>query len=147
MPAPIHHAIDITASPVAVWRALTDLSSWPRWFPYAASARALEGTAFAEGSAFEVALAVPIAGTVAVRLAVRSVEPERRLVLAGRGFGVRAEHLYTVEDRGAWTRLSSHDTFAGLVVTLGAARLRDRLDDLAHDALERLKAVVEGVPG
>lgn len=141
--APIHHAIDIEASPAAVWAVFTNFDLWPRWFPYAASARSVGGPTWQRGGALEVRLVVPVVGALTLRLEVAEAEAERRVRWIGGSWGVRGDHLYTFEDRGGWTRVTSHEEFGGPFAFAAGARLRDRVDQLAHASMGHLKALVE----
>ena len=149
---PIHHAIDLDTTPSTVFALLTRLDVWPRFFPYATAARASPATTafgpnFVAGGAFQLTLTVPVRGAVEVPLAVVEAIAPTRLLVVGRAFGLRAEHLYTLEDRGRWTRLTAHETFSGPLARLVTEGVWRHLDRLAHDALGRFQAIVvaEGV--
>ena len=148
--APIHHAIDIHASPAAVWRVFTDLTSWPRWFPEALSARSLAEPTWQRGGTLEVEMAVPVLRSLTLHLRIEEVEAERKVRWIGKAWGVSGDHSYIFEDRGQWTRVTSHEKFAGLVTLLprvAGAKVRERVDGLAHASMARLKALVEDAAG
>ncbi|MSP62385.1 MAG: SRPBCC domain-containing protein [Myxococcales bacterium] len=141
----IHHAIDIDASLDAVWRVFTDLSTWPRWFPHAVAAQALHDAPwYRRGGGVEVELTVPVLGSMVLRLDIEEADPRHKVRWVGKAWGVRGDHSYTFEDRGAWTRVTSHEQFGGpLAVLANGSAVRERIDRIAHDAMTRLKEVVE----
>src|SRR5258708_7215955 len=98
MREPIHHAIDIEASPEVVWRVFTDLATWPRWFPGAVAARAVRSPPWRRGGAVEVDLAVPVIGSLVLRLDVEEADEQRSVRWVGKAWGVRGNHSYTFED-------------------------------------------------
>jgi hypothetical protein len=143
---PIHHAIDVEATPAEVWRVFSDLSTWPRWFPNATAARVQLGPPWRKGAVLEVDLAVPVVGALVLRLDVEEAEPARRVRWVGKVWGIRGDHTYTFEDRGGWTRLTSHETFGGMLAGFADRLGRDTIDRSAHEAVAKLKALVEQPP-
>jgi uncharacterized protein YndB with AHSA1/START domain len=142
-PNVIHHAIDVDATPEQAWRVFTDLTTWPRWFPNAVSARALRPDPFRPGGAIEVSLSVPVVGSLTLRLDVEEADPPRLVRWVGKAWGVRGDHRYTFEDRGKWTRVTSHERFGGPLSTLANRLAPGRIDDMAHETIARLKQVIE----
>jgi hypothetical protein len=143
MREPIHHAIDIDATPAAVWRVFSDLATWPRWFPNATAARLAFGAPWKKGSVLEVDLAVPVVGSLVLRLDVEEAEPAAHVRWVGKVWGIRGDHRYSFEDRGKWTRVTSHERFDGMLARLADSVAREAIDRQAHEALARLKQLVE----
>ncbi len=142
----IHHAIDVDAAPPLVWRVFSDLAAWPRWFPYAASATA-EADPWRPGGALAVELQLPVVGRLLLRLTVEEAAPPTRVRWTGGARGLRGDHLYTFEDRGRWTRITSHETFGGAFAPIARRLAWDRIDEASHQSLARLRALVEEAQG
>lgn len=138
----IHHAIDVDARPDAIWRVFADLSTWPSWFPFADSARA-DGDPWRAGGRIDVQLRVPVVGTLPLRLAVAEASAPSLARWTGGALGVRGDHRYTFDDRGKWTRVTSHETFSGAFAFVLPRAAFGRIDEAAHDSLAKLKALVE----
>jgi hypothetical protein len=142
-----HHAIDVAASPDECWRALADLGSWPRWFPFLRSARALDGAMANDpwriGGRMKLVLGVgPI--RVPVTTVVQEIDPLHKVRWIGTGFGVSGDHAYTIEVRAPHaTRVTSHEEFTGLGARFMTAGIFPRIDSEAHRSMERFKAWVE----
>lgn len=169
MPHVVHHAIDVNATPAQVWQCFRDLSTWARWFPYAVGAHAEPPAGSSDGGAgsssngsskpgeddslpwpwqpggvIVVELEVPVRGRMPLRLEMIDVEPARRVRWRGGAYGIHAEHTYRFDDHQRWTRVTSHEEFsAGLLAGLAMRAVRSRVDDVTHQSLARLRAVVE----
>jgi hypothetical protein len=147
MPRIAHHAVDVAAKPADCWRAVLDLASWPRWFPYLRSARMLDGDGGEDwriGQRIRMVFALgPV--RVPVTSVVEELEAERIVRWVGKGFGVTGNHAYTIEVKapGA-TRVTSHEEFSGPAARLMTSLIFDRIDREAHESMARFKALVEG---
>ena len=140
----IHHDIDVKAKPAAIWSVFSDLTTWPLWFPRATVAQPLDGCEpWRRGGAIEVTMAVPVVGSLVLRLDVEEIDPGRLVRWIGKAYGVRGDHRYSFEDRGAWTRVTSHETFGGVMSVLATRLGRSRFEDEAFQSLDKLRAVVE----
>ena len=144
MPQIVHHAIDIAASPDAIWAVFADLSTWPRWFPRTRAARS-QGDPFRPGGRIDVELEVPVAGRIPLRLDVKEVTPARRVLWHGAAYGIAGEHSYAFDDRGKWTRVTSHEELraAGIAKSFAIRLARGRLDVEVHESLGKLRDLVE----
>jgi len=142
-----HHAIDVVASPDECWRALADLGSWPRWFPFLRSARSLDGATANDpwrvGGRMKLVFGLgPI--RVPVTTVVQEIEPPHKVRWLGKGFGVSGDHAYTIEVRAKdATRVTSHEEFTGLGARFMTEGIFQRIDSEAHRSMERFKAWVE----
>lgn len=145
MPGPVcHHAIDIAATPEQCWRVLTDLSTWPRWFPrlkYASVVGAAPDP-WRVGGQFEIVFDFGI--SVSVKPVVQELERAKRVRWIGRGWGIEGDHAYTLETKApGMTRVTSHEEFSGFGARLITGGVQARLDDEVHRSMAKLKALVE----
>jgi hypothetical protein len=140
-----HHAIDVAASPEECWRALADLESWPRWFPFLRSARALDGAPnpWHVGGRMKLVFGLGLV-RVPVTTVVQEIDPARKVRWLGKGFGVSGDHAYTIEARAKnATRVTSHEEFTGLGTRFMTEGIFQRIDSEAHRSMARFKAWVE----
>ena len=119
----LHTAIEIAASPEAVWAVLADLANYPRWNPFIPR---IAG-ALAPGERLEVRLTPPGGGGMTFRPTVLAATPGRELRWLGRLL-VRGlfdgEHRFALEPLGAGrVRFVQEERFTGLLVPLVARRL------------------------
>jgi hypothetical protein len=140
----IHHDIDVKARPSEIWAVFSDLTTWPLWFPRATVAHPLDGCEpWRRGGAIEVEMAVPVIGSLTLRLDVEEIEIEKSVRWIGKAYGVRGDHRYSFVDRGGWTRVTSHETFGGVMSILATRVGRARFEEEAFQSLDKLRAVVE----
>ena len=127
-------SIDIGASPSAVWQALVDVRSWPRWW---SGMQVVELGDVRADAPFTWRL-----NGIAIRSTFAVVDAERELTWTGRVFGFKAVDRHTVEpagDRGA--RVTVEESLAGpfLAVLFPARKLKEN-----HEKwLTSLKGFVE----
>src|SRR5690349_21223255 len=109
----VHHAIDVAAPPEVCWRALSDLSQWPRWFPMCKDARAVGGEPWRIGGRVEITFhAGPVPLPVTVE--VKELEPGRIVRWVGGRMGMSGNHSYTFSvNSPGLTRVTSHEEFSG----------------------------------
>ncbi len=144
MPA-VHDAIDVNAPPEACWRVLTDLSTWPSWFPFLKKVRALDGAEnpFFVGGRIQMRLGVGLLA-VPVNVTVEEVDPVARVRWVGGGLGVTGDHWYSVDVRApGTTRFTSHEEFSGPIGRLWPSRMVDLVHGEVHKSMERFKSLVE----
>jgi hypothetical protein len=141
----VHHAIDVAATPEACWKVLTNLGTWPRWFPFLKYAGVLGTTAdpWFVGGRFEIVFEVgPV--HVSVKPVVQQLERAKVVRWIGKGWGVQGDHSYTLETHApGLTRVTSHETFTGLGSRLLRGKVFDRLDEAGHLSMSRYKSLVE----
>jgi hypothetical protein len=135
-PAVARGEIDIAAGPEVVWSVLADIDGWPRWNASIASAK-LEGE-LAPGSTFRWK-----AGPGTITSTLGHVDPPRELGWAGKTFGIKAVHVYRLEQRGDSTHVTSEESWDGLPVRLLRGRMQKTLQKALDEGLPRLKAVAE----
>jgi hypothetical protein len=113
----IDTAVDIEASPNAVWQVLTDFAAYPEWNPFI---RRIEGRAD-RGEELSVSIQPPGQKTMQFRPQVQAAEnPSRfcwtgRLLLRGLFDG---HHQFDLYPHGQGTRLLHREHFTGLLVPL-----------------------------
>ena len=145
----VRHAIDVAATPEACWKVLTDLTTWPRWFPRArwASVVGDEPDPWHLGGRFEIAFdfGVPVSVKPTVEELDRSRPSYYKVRWVGSGFGITGNHAYTLEvQQPGLTRVTSDEEFSGIGARLVAGPVFKRLDEEVHRSLERFKELVEG---
>ena len=137
--APVYEtgAVEVLASPEAVWDTLTDLESWPQWSP-GVKAVTTQGP-FAVGSRFEWK-----AGPGRIKSEVVASDRPSRAAWRGRTFGITAVHAWTMEPRGpATTHVHSAESWSGLLPRLLPAAMRKMVRRALDDGLPALKAEAE----
>ena len=139
----IHHAIDVRARPDAIWRVFSDLTTWPRWFPQATSARSSSDPVWQIGGRIDIRMQIPVAGSVAITLEIVELVPAERVRWVGKSRGISGDHAYSFEDRGDWTRVTSHEVFGGWLAGAAMRLARGRIEEAAHVSLDKLRALVE----
>jgi hypothetical protein len=134
-------SIDITASPAAVWRALTNFAAYPEWNPFI---RRLVGEPRV-GARLEVTVQPAGRRAMTFKPTVLAADPERELRWFGRVImpGLfDGEHAFIIERTSAGCRLHQEENFHGLLVPLFGAMLDDT--EKSFEALNRaLKQRVE----
>ena len=143
-PPVVKHAIDVGATPEQCWKVLTDLNTWPRWFPFLKYAGFVgEQDPWRIGGRFEMVFDVgPV--SVSVKPVVQEIERARIVRWVGKGYGVAGNHAYTLETHApGLTRVVSSEAFTGLGARLLRGRVFDRLDAAVHESMVKYKALVE----
>jgi hypothetical protein len=109
-------SVDIDASPVMVWRVLTDQEAFADWNPFITR---FEGT-LTQGSRLDVRIEAPGAQPMTFRPTVTAIEPERHLEWLGRlvvpGLFDGRHRFELTERTDGGTRLVQSETFTGVLV-------------------------------
>jgi hypothetical protein len=117
-------AVDIDATPLAIWRLLTDFAAYPEWNPFI---RRIEGEPKV-GAKLRVTIQPPGHKAMTFRPTVVVAEPNRELRWLGRVLvaGIfDGEHAFIIEDKAGGCRLRQEETFRGLLVPLFGGMLAD----------------------
>jgi len=113
----IETAIDIAASPQAVWNVLVDFAAYPDWNPFI---RRLQGEATV-GARLEVTVQPPAAKPMTFKPTVLAAAPARELRWLGRvpmpGL-LDGEHGFRLEPTAGGCRLHHGEEFRGILVPL-----------------------------
>jgi len=110
-------AIDIAASPAAVWAVLMDFTSYPDWNPFI---RRLEGEP-REGARLTVTVRPPGGREMSFRPTLLVVQPNRELRWLGRVLmpGIfDGEHSFVIEATNGGCHLRHEERFGGILVPL-----------------------------
>lgn len=116
-----------------VWSVHTDFHGWPRWNPDVASIE-LHGP-LAPGTVFNWK-----SGGSSITSKLEQVLPERRIVWTGRTMGIRAVHAWTFEETPEGVKVSTGESFDGLVASLLRMPLRKMLKTSLEGGLDYLAA-------
>jgi carbon monoxide dehydrogenase subunit G len=137
-PAPVTSTreLKIEATPEAVWSLLTDINNWPSWNTAVSRAR-LHG-AFVPGSVFRWK-----SGGSSIVSTLKEVEEPKRVSWTGKGFGISAVHVWTIEANGTGVLVRTSESFDGWLVRLLRSFFQRLLDRTLEDALRSLKAAAE----
>jgi hypothetical protein len=130
--------IEIEAGPERVWETLVDVERWPEWNRDVESV-SLEG-GIREGSIFRWKTR---SGTI--KSVFRTIQPPRHVAWTGKTMGIKAVHAWTLESIDDGTRVTTAESFEGLLARLLRRRLRRMLQKTLVDGLEKLKAEGERV--
>jgi len=127
---------EIAAVREVVWDVLTRITEWPSWNPDVMSV-SMPGEVSA-GSEFRWK-AGP--GTITSRL--EQVVPPRRVVWSGRSLGLKAMHVYVLEQRSGGTLVRTEESYDGPIASLFRSRLQKTLDGALVAGLRHLKTEAE----
>ena len=133
----ISHAIEIEASPAAVWTTLTDLGSFPAWNPFILK---IDGE-LRTGARLAVTIQPSGHRASTFRPTVLAVEPERELRWLGRFLipGLfDGEHSFRLEGIPRGTRLTQAERFSGILVWLSRRAL-----DSTESGFQRMNEAVK----
>jgi uncharacterized protein YndB with AHSA1/START domain len=131
-----HSEIEIAAPPELVWEVLATIERWPDWNPAVKSVSMQDG--LTEGSRFRWK-----AGPGTITSTLHRVEPPRLIAWTGRTFGIKANHVYTLEPRNGQTFVTTEESYDGLVSHLFRRTLQKTLDKALAEGLAYLKAEAE----
>ena len=90
-----------------VWGILSDLENWPTWNKSVSKIR-VDGPIAAGTSFFWVGNGSKIVSRL------EEVDPPRRIAWTGKLFGIRATHVWELEEKGQGTQVHTEESFEGL---------------------------------
>ena len=128
--------IEIAAPPELVWEVLTTIDRWPDWNPAVKKISMPDGAT--EGSVFRWK-----AGPGTITSTLQRVEPPRLIAWTGRTFGIKADHVYTLEPRDGKTLVRTEESYDGLVSRLFRGPLQKTLDQALAEGLRYLRTEAE----
>ncbi len=126
----------IDASAGTVWRVLSEIGRWPEWNSSISRMR-LDGPVEVGTSFYWSSGATKIASRL------EEIEPPRRIAWSGKTMGIRAVHVYRLEEEGSGTRILTEESFEGLAAWVLRRTLKRTLDKDLADGLAALKAEAE----
>lgn len=120
---------EISASPDAIWEALSDPESWPEWIASIKRIERLSADPLSTGSRLRITAK---AGLFNVRLLMTITEfaPGQRVVMQGRVLGTGLTRYYTLSGSDRQTRVTAGGEATGLLaylVSRGGQRLSDEI--------------------
>jgi hypothetical protein len=127
---------EIEAPAARVWAVLSDIRNWPSWNPEV-SAVSMYGE-FVPGTDFRWK-----ASGVTIISELQEIEPKRRLLWTGRSPGIRATHLWLLEEQAGNTRVRTEECFEGLMARLLKGPLNRMLAATLEQGLQSLKQECE----
>lgn len=131
-------SIEIQAPIGTVWGMLSDIERWPTWNP-TVTAATLHGE-LKPGTIF-----VWKAGPGTVTSQLQAVEPERLIGWTGKTMGIRAVHIWRLETMGDSTKVTSEESWDGLLAHLLKGYSLKTLTQSTTSALELLKTAAESL--
>jgi hypothetical protein len=137
--APVKAAaeIEVHAGAETVWDVLTDIRRWPEWNPDVKSV-SLEGD-LAEGTVFRWR-----SGPGNIVSTIESIKKGTQIAWSGRTMGIRAAHVWRLEELGAdRTLVTTEESWEGAVASLLRWPARRMLQNSFEKGLARLKAEAE----
>ena len=135
-PALARGEIEVAASPEIAWRVLTEIANWPSWNPDVKSAT-LEGP-LAPGTQFRWK-----AGPGTITSTLQTVEATHRIEWTGTTFGIKAIHVYQLEQQDGETMVRSAESWDGLLVRLLRRSMTRQLQNAIESGLRHLKIEAE----
>lgn len=128
--------IMIAARREKVWALLTDIERWPEWQSDVSSAR-LEGP-LAPGTVFRWK-----AKGLGITSTIEMVEGEKRVGWTGDSLGMKAVHIWTLEQQTSGTRVITEESLSGWLASLLKIFDKHFLEKSLLNSLQVLKARVE----
>ena len=123
----------IVDAPVhVVWDVLSDIRNWMEWNP-SVSMVSMYGE-FEPLTEFHWK-----ADGVTIVSTLREIEPRKRLLWTGRTPGIRATHLWLLEEMDERTRVKTEETFEGFLARLLKGPLSNTLTTSLEKGLHYLK--------
>ena len=128
--------IEIDASAETVWNILSDFESWPRWNPDIESVK-LKGR-FGEGAKFSWKT-----GPGTIRSKLEEIKPQEKLAWAGKTFGIKAIHIWKIEQTDGGTVVTTEESWDGLHVSVFRKYFGRMLKNSIDNGLKYLRKEAE----
>ena len=119
-----------------VWSVQTKIDEWSRWNPDISKVN-LRGPLSA-GTEFHWK-----SGSSSITSILQEVEPERRITWTGRTLGIRAIHVWTLQQTDKGVLVRTEESFEGILVNLLAKPMRRMLRSSLDKAVQALKIECE----
>ena len=121
-----------------VWRILAAIEQWPTWNPDVKSV-SIDGRVVA-GATFRWK-----AGPGTISSTLTQVDRPRLIAWTGTTLGIRAFHVWRLEERNGRTHLRTEESYEGLVAQMLRRPLRKTLDTALTGGVRHLRAEAERV--
>ena len=135
-PATAAGETQIDADPATVFSVLSQIDEWPAWNPDVKSAK-LEGPV-QPGTIFRWKT-----GPSSLVSTLQVVDPPNEIGWTGKTMGIKAVHVFRFEATNGGTRVSSEESWEGLLASLLKGYSRKTLDKAIRDILSHLKTEAE----
>lgn len=119
-----------------VWNVQAGLEGWPDWNPDVAEMRVLGS--IEAGTRFKWK-----AGGLKIASELREVDPPRAIGWTGRTLGIRAVHVWRFSEVDGGTRVTTEESFAGLLPRLLRGPTRRMLASSLEKGIEALRVECE----
>lgn len=127
---------EIDAPIERVWEILTAVERWPAWNPDVKSVSIV--SPIAEGSTFRWK-----AGPGTITSLVEHLNRPRLIAWSGKTLGIRAFHIWSLDEHNGTTLVRTEESYDGLVARLLRRSLQRTLDAALADGARYLKAEAE----
>lgn len=128
--------IEIGADRTTVWSRLADLASWPQWNA-SVKRMSLDGPV-AVGTVFHWT-----AGGIPIRSRLEVVEKGALLGWTGQSPGIRARHVWRIDETPGGTRVTTEESFDGVLSTLFPNRMKQAIGQALSQGAGALKDACE----
>jgi uncharacterized protein YndB with AHSA1/START domain len=128
--------VEIDAPIERVWAVLTAIEQWPAWNPDVKSVSIVPP--IAEGSTFRWK-----AGPGTITSLVEHLDRPRLIAWTGRTLGIRAMHIWRLEQQNGKTLVRTEESYEGLVARMLRRSLQKTIDGALADGARYLKAEAE----
>ena len=135
-PLTTRHEIEIQASADTVWRILTDIDRWSQWHPDISMAK-LKGE-LEEGAKFRWK-----SGGFSIKSTIEEMEPGRRIVWSGKGWGIRAVQAWTLKPSADGVQLVIEESLRGWMPRLFKRAMLGSMNQGLESWLRNLKFKAE----
>lgn len=130
--------IDIVTPIEKVWAIMSDIEKWPEWNHDISSAKLLgklePGTSF-----------VWKAGPSTITSLIKEVTPNKTMSWTGKTMGIRATHIWRLEQNGNGTRVTTEESWDGLVAKITKPLSQRTLEKSIKSGLKMLKDFSESI--
>lgn len=120
---------EISASPDAIWEALSDPEAWPEWITSIKRIERLSADPLSTGSRLRITARASLLN-VRLLMTITEFVPGQRVVMQGRVLGTRLTRYYTLSGGDRQTRVTAGGEATGLLACLvsrGGQRLSDEI--------------------
>jgi len=126
----------VEAPPETVWGVLTGFERWPEWNSSVSKMDFMGGLKL--GSEFTW-----VAAGSRIRSRIEALDGPHRIVWSGRTLGIRAVHVWELEEVDGATRVCTRESFDGLPVRLFPRWMAKMLDKTLRHSVADLKREAE----